>query len=79
MEFQGEIPVNFRAAENGTYTITVAPENVEINYLHLIDTMTGADMNLLTEPSYTFESKTTDDESRFRLVFSAQNSKIVNN
>ena len=70
-EAQGEIPVNFRAAENGPYTITVNPENVEMGYLHLIDNMTGADVDLLTTPNYTFNATTTDYASRFRLVFSA--------
>ena len=76
---QGEMPVNFRAKENGTYTISVNPEGVEMNYLHLIDNMTGADVDLLATNggdakhcvSYTFTAKTTDYESRFKLVFSA--------
>ena len=92
-EAQGEIPVNFRAAENGPYTITVNPENVEMGYLHLIDNMTGADVDLLaakvpelvegptlnnvvstgSTTSYTFTAKTTDYESRFKLVFSINN------
>ena len=66
---QGELPLNFKAKENGSYTITVAPEGVEMNYLHLIDNLTGADIDLLSTPSYTFNAKTTDYESRFRLVF----------
>ena len=68
-EVQGEIPLNFRANENGQYTISVSPENMEMNYLHLIDNMTGADVDLLTSPSYTFTAKMTDYESRFKLVF----------
>ncbi len=78
-EAQGEMPVNFRAAENGTYTITVNPEGVEMNYLHLIDNMTGADVDLLAATStgsvatYTFNASTTDYSSRFRLVFAANN------
>ena len=72
-EAQGEMPVNFRANENGTYTLTVNPENVEMNYLHLIDNMTGADIDLLQTPSYTFNATTRDYESRFRLVFAANN------
>ena len=66
-----EVPVSFKAERNGTYTISVNPENVEFDYLHLIDTMTGADVDLLVEPIYTFDAKTTDYSSRFRLVFSA--------
>ena len=75
---QGEMPLNFKAKENGTYTITVNPENVEVGYLHLIDNMTGADVDLLAAgpstgsgASYIFTAKTTDYESRFKLVFSA--------
>jgi hypothetical protein len=83
-EKQGELPLNFKATEDGEYTITVNPENMEMNYLHLIDNITGEDVDLLApelvpEPveghegpaSYTFTAKTTDYASRFRLVFSA--------
>ena len=70
-EAQGEMPVSFRAAKNGTYTLTVNPEGVEMNYLHLIDNMTGIDIDLLQTPNYTFEARTTDYTSRFRLVFGA--------
>ena len=66
---QSELPVNFKAAENGTYSIVVSSEDVELNYLHLIDNLTGADVDLLECPSYSFEAKTTDYESRFKLVF----------
>ena len=80
-----EIPLNFKASENGTYTISVDPKNVEMEYLHLIDNLTGADVDLLAPnheaviagedpqspaPSYTFTAKTTDYASRFKLVFS---------
>lgn len=70
-EKQGEMPLNFEAKESGSYTISVNPESVEMDYLHLIDNMTGTDVDLLATPSYTFESKTSDYVSRFRLVFSA--------
>lgn len=66
---QGEMPVNFKADKNGTYTISINAENVEMEYLHLIDNMTGADIDLLATPSYTFDANTTDYASRFRLVF----------
>lgn len=68
---QGEMPVSFKAKENGTYTISVNLEDVEVNYLHLIDNMTGNEVDMLATPSYTFEAKTTDYASRFKLVFSA--------
>ena len=68
---EGEMPVSFKAENNGTYTLSVNAEGVEMNYLHLIDNMTGADVDLLATPSYTFEAKTSDYASRFRLMFSA--------
>ena len=68
---QGELPVSFRAGENGTYTLSMNVENVEMNYLHLIDNMTGMDIDLLQTPSYTFEANTNDYANRFKLVFAA--------
>lgn len=43
----GEMPLNFKAAKNGSYTITVNTENVDLNYLHLVDNLTGNDVNLM--------------------------------
>ena len=37
----GEVPMNFKAIEDGQYTISVNPEGVEMAYLHLIDNLTG--------------------------------------
>ena len=68
-EEMGAMPVNFKAENNGTYSLSLSSENVELSYLHLIDNMTGADVDLLQTPSYSFEAKTTDYESRFKLVF----------
>ncbi len=70
-ENQGEMPVNFKAEKNGTYTISFNTENVEFGYLHLVDNMTGADIDLLETPSYSFDAKVTDYASRFKLVFAA--------
>ena len=65
----GEMPVSFKADENGTYTLSFTAEEVSFNYLHLIDNMTGTDVDLLNAPSYTFNATTTDYTSRFKLVF----------
>lgn len=79
-ERQGEMPVNFKAAQEGTYTLTVNPTNVEMGYLHLIDNKTGDDIDLLAlrqaqgSAEYTFTATMTDDASRFRLVFDADSS-----
>ena len=83
-----EIPVNFKAEKNGTYTLSFSSQEVSFSYLHLIDNMTGDDIDLLPSqnliageasfresgtqslvPTYTFQAKTTDYESRFKLVF----------
>jgi uncharacterized protein YjdB len=68
-EEMGELPVNFKAESNGTYSLNFSSEIVEFAYLHLIDNKTGNDVDLLKTPSYSFEAKTTDYESRFKLVF----------
>lgn len=71
---ENEIPVSFEAEENGTYTLSFDAQGVSFDYLHLIDNMTGNDIDLLAGAStgsatYTFEAKTTDYASRFKLVF----------
>ena len=43
-----EQPINFKTQENGTYTLTFSTENVDLDYLHLIDNLTGADIDLLS-------------------------------
>ena len=80
-EDHGEMPLNFESSENGTYTLSVNVDNVEMDYLHLIDNMTGADVDLLAPnggdacvSTYTFTAKTTDYESRFKLVFAVGSS-----
>ena len=72
-EAKGEMPLNFKPSQDGTFTLTVLPESVKMGYLFLIDNMTGTHINLLTTPNYTFEAKTDDYESRFKLLFAAAN------
>ena len=73
----GYLPVNFKAEENGSYMLSFVMEEANFDYLHLIDNMTGADIDLLAlrqaqgPTTYTFNAKTTDYESRFKLVFAA--------
>ena len=70
----GEMPVSFKAEKNGNYTLSFSNENVEFGYLHLIDNLTGTDIDLLANPSYSFEAKTYDYTSRFKLVFTTGSS-----
>ena len=74
----GEMPVSFKAESNGTYTMSFTTEEVSFNYLHLIDNLTGNDVDLLATPSYSFEAKTTDYTSRFKLVFATGNNSNDN-
>ena len=76
-EAQGEMPVSFKAEKNGNYTLSFNIENIELGYLHLIDNLTGNDVDLLQTPSYNFEASTTDYASRFKLVFSTQAPELV--
>ena len=68
-EREGEIPVTFKANENGKYTISVNASHVDMDYLHLIDNLTGDDVNLLETPSYSFNARVADYASRFKIVF----------
>ena len=67
-----EMPVSFAAAQDGTYSLSVENDGLDLDYLHLIDNMTGEDVDLLATPSYTFEAKTSDYPSRFRLLFAPE-------
>ena len=70
----GEMPVSFKAEHNGSYTLSFNAQEVSFSYLHLIDNMTGNDVDLLANPSYSFNAQTTDYASRFRLVFATGSS-----
>jgi hypothetical protein len=64
-----ELPINLRTVRNGAYTLSFETEKLDLNYLHLIDNMTGDDVDLLSTPNYTFNADVNDHDWRFRLVF----------
>ena len=72
-EPMGEMPVSFKAEKNGSFTFSFTSQEVSFNYLHLIDNMTGADVNLLDNPSYSFDALTSDYANRFKIVFATGN------
>ena len=74
-----EIPLNFKAAEEGTYVLKFNTEDVETGYLHLIDNLTGNDVDLLANPVYTFDARLIDYASRFRLVFNDTFTNAIEN
>ena len=52
-----EQPINFKTAKDGTYTIDVNANGMEFNYFHLIDNLTGNDIDLLTTSRYTLRPR----------------------
>ena len=62
-------PLKFKAQENGNYTLHFEIDKPNLGYLHLIDNMTGTNIDLLTTPNYNFSANADDYASRFKLVF----------
>jgi hypothetical protein len=73
----GAMPLYLEKAA-GTYTIEASLLNAECDYLHLIDYLTGADIDLLATPSYTFTAKADDYAARFELVFVETDNNLDN-
>ena len=69
-EGQDEMPLNFKAATTGNYTLSLNTQNVDLGYMHLIDRLTGADVDMLADGSYTFVGSPRDNENRFIIRFS---------
>ena len=66
---ENSTPISFKAGQDGVYTFCVGIHNLDMDYLHLIDYETGADIDLLQTPTYTFDAKTTDGANRFKVVY----------
>ena len=62
-------PLKFKAEENGNYTLHFNIDKPNLAYLHLIDNMTGANIDLLTTPNYSFNATSSDYATRFKLIF----------
>ena len=65
------LDLNFKPRRCGEQTLRVDTQGLALDYLHLIDNLTGADIDLLVTPEYTFNATPTDYAARFQLVFSA--------
>lgn len=65
----GEMPICFKAETDGDYTLSISIEGVDFSYLHLVDNLTGIDVDLLAVSSYKFKAKANDDASRFTIVY----------
>ena len=61
--------IRFSCDEDGEYTMTWNTQNGEFSYLHLIDNITGTDIDCLSKIEYKFTAQASDYNSRFRLMF----------
>ena len=74
------MPMCFTTNESGIYTLNFNTKNMNCSYLHLIDNVTGTDIDLFQTPSYTFNSSDSNYATRFKLVFSeTATNEIVEN
>ncbi|MBR5726156.1 MAG: VWA domain-containing protein [Muribaculaceae bacterium] len=65
--------LNFVADENGNYTLSWNTANADFNSLTLIDNITGVKTDMLAHDHYTFEGRTDDYDTRFKIVFDLNN------
>lgn len=72
------IDLRFANKRTATYTITVDVKDYMNGYLHLIDNLTGADVDLLRTLTYTFKATGQDYPCRFRLVLQGSDSEDNN-
>ena len=63
------IELVFTTPNNGDATLNVETVNSDFDFLHLIDPTTGADIDLLQQPSYTFRVSGQTGERHFNLRY----------
>lgn len=63
------LDVYFVNRANADFTLVVSAKDTNFAYLQLVDRVTGANVDLLQQPEYTFHATGNEMESRFRLVF----------
>ena len=73
-----EIPVSFKAATMGEYTIGVEAQDCEYAMMTLVDRFTGVETNLLIE-DYTFMATSNDNAERFIIKLAMSNSNDGDN
>ena len=73
-----EVPVSFKAATMGEYTIGAEAQNCEYAMMTLVDRFTGVETNLLIE-DYTFMATSNDNAERFIIKLAMSNSNDGDN
>ena len=66
------MPLCFTTAKNDVFTLEFDTRSYNGSYLHLIDNATGADIDLLRTPSYSFNSADAHYAARFKIVFAEE-------
>lgn len=66
------LPLCFTTNEGGIHTLTFKVDNMDCDYLHLVDNATGADIDLLRTPKYSFNANDCPYATRFKLVFAEE-------
>ena len=66
------MPLCFTTAKNDVFTLNFDTRGFDGSYLHLIDNATGADIDLLRTPSYSFNSADAHYAARFKIVFAEE-------
>lgn len=73
----GNMQVDFESKHIGEYSFSVNLENADVKYLHLLDKITGDDVDMLSEGYYTFIGSPSDRNDRFVLRFGSTASTIT--
>lgn len=73
-----EIPLYFKPVKMGNHKLSIKPSG-DIDYAHLIDRQTGADIDMLIDDSYSFIAMTDDLPNRFIIRLSNDSQEPDNN
>ena len=63
------VDVRFENVQEGSFVFDVTTEGLDLDYLHLIDFVTGAEVDLLQSPEYAFTATGEEPQDRFGLLF----------
>jgi hypothetical protein len=66
---EANMPVSFKAETAGSYTISFAADGVSFKELVLVDNVNETKVDLLANPSYTFETEAGEFAGRFTIVY----------
>ncbi len=72
----GNMQVGFESKHIGEFSFSVDVENADVRYLHLLDKITGDDVDMLSEGYYTFIGSPADRKDRFVLCYGSSASTV---